>query len=37
MSQVLLYDEIEMWHCHPDHFMNKSEELLYTPDDSDIG
>ena len=37
MSQPLAYDEIEMWHGHPDLFMNKLEEILNTSDDSDIG
>ena len=37
MSQLLPFDEIEMWHCHPDLYMNKLEEILNTPDDSDIG
>ena len=35
MSQVLTYDEIEMWHGHPDLYMNKI-EILNTSDDSDI-
>ena len=26
-----------MWHGHPDLYMNKIEEFLKTPDDSDIG
>ena len=37
MCQPLLYDEIEIWHGHPDHYMNKLEEILFTPDDSDFG
>ena len=37
MSQVLPYDEIEMWHGHLDFCMNQFEEFLITPDDSDIG
>ena len=37
MSQVLPYDETEMWHGHPDLYMNKLEEILSTPDDSDTG
>ena len=37
MSQPLPYDEIEMWHGHPDLYMNKLEEILITPNDSDIG
>ena len=36
-SQPLSYDEIEMWHGHPDLYINKLEEILNTPDDSDIG
>ena len=36
MSQPLTYDEIEMWYGHPDLYMNKLEEILNTPDDSDI-
>ena len=37
MSQPLPYDEIQMWHGHPDLYMNKLQEILNTPDDSDIG
>ena len=37
MSQMLLYEEIKMWHGHPDLYKNKSEEIFNTPDDSDIG
>ena len=37
MSQFLPYDEIEMWHGHPDLYINWLEEVLNTPDDSDIG
>ena len=37
MSQFLPYDEIEMWHGHPDLYMNWLEEILNTPDDSDNG
>ena len=37
MSQMLPYDEIEMWHGHPDKYWNWLEEILNTPDDSDIG
>ena len=37
MSQMLPYDEIEMWHGHPDLYVNKLEEILNTPDDSDFG
>ena len=36
MSQPLPYDEIETWHGHPDFYMNKLEEVLNTPDDSDF-
>ena len=36
MSQVLPYDEIEMWLGHPDLYMNKVEKSSNTPDDSDI-
>ena len=36
MSQVLAYDEIEKCHGHPDIYMNKLEDLIITPDDSDI-
>ena len=34
--KLLHYDEIEMGHGHPDLYMNWLEEILYTPDDSDI-
>ena len=37
MSQPLSYDEIEMFHGHTDLYMNKLEEILNNPDDSDIG
>ena len=37
MSQVLPYDESEMWNGHLDLYMDKLEELLKTPDNSDIG
>ena len=37
MSQPLPYDEIEMWHGHPDIYKNWLEEFLNTPDVSDIG
>ena len=37
MSQMLPYDEIEMWHGHPDLYMNWLEEILNTPDDNEIG
>ena len=37
MSQLLPYDEIEMWHGHPDKYWNWLDEILSTPDDGDIG
>ena len=37
MSQLLPYDEIEMWHSHPDLYMNWLEEILNTPDDNEMG
>ena len=37
MSQILPFDETEMWHGHPDLFIYKLEEFLNTPDDNDIG
>ena len=37
MVQPLLFDEIGMWHSDPDLHMNKLEEILNTPDDSDSG
>ena len=37
MSQMLPYDEIEMWHGHLDLYMNWLEEILNTPDDNEIG
>ena len=37
MSQSLPFDEIETRHGHPDLYMNKLEEILNTPVDSDIG
>ena len=37
MIQTLPYDEIEMWHGHLDVYMNKLDEILNTPDDSDVG
>ena len=36
MSQMLPYDETEMWHGHPDLYMNWLEDIINTPDDSDI-
>ena len=35
LSQPLLYDKIEMWQGDPDLYMNRFEEILDTPDDSD--
>ena len=35
--QLLPYDDIEMWHGHPDLYMNKIEEILNISDDSDFG
>ena len=35
--QPLPYDENEMWHGDPDINMKKLDEILKTPDDSDIG
>ena len=37
MSQMLPYDEIEMWHGDPDKYWNWLDEILNTPDDGDIG
>ena len=37
MSQLLPYDEIEMWHGHPDKYWNWLEEILNTPEDNEIG
>ena len=37
MSQILPYEEIKMWHGHTDFYINKLEEVLNTPDGSDIG
>ena len=37
MSQPLPYDETEMWHGHPDLYMNKLEKLINTSNASDIG
>ena len=36
-SQLFPRDEIEMWHGHPDLYVDKLEEILNTPDDSVIG
>ena len=37
VSQMLPYDEIEMWLGLPDLYMNWLEEILNTPDDNEIG
>ena len=37
MSQMLPYDEIEMWHGHPDKYWKWLDVILNTPDDSEIG
>ena len=37
MSQFLPYDDIELWHGHPDKYWNWLDEILNTPDDADIG
>ena len=37
ISQMLPYDEIEMWHGYPDLYMNWLEGILNTPDDNEIG
>ena len=37
MSQILPYDEIEMWHGHTDKYWNWLDEILNTPVDSEIG
>ena len=37
MSQPLHFDEIEMWHCYPDPYMNKLQEISSTLDDSETG
>ena len=36
-SQVLRFDEIEMWHGHPDLYRNKLEKILNTTHDSGVG
>ena len=36
-SQFLPYDEIELWHGHPDKYWNWLDEILNTPDESEIG
>ena len=37
MSQVLPYDEIEMWHGQPELYREKLEKTSDTSDDSDLG
>ena len=37
MSQFLPYDEIEMWHGDLDKYWKWLDEILYRPDDSEIG
>ena len=37
MSQFLPYDEIEMWHGHPDKYWKWLDIILNKPDDSEIG
>ena len=37
MSQFLPYDEIEMWHGHPDKYLRWLDIILNTPDDTEIG
>ena len=37
MCQFLPYDEIEMWHGHPDKYWNWLDIILNTSDDSEIG
>ena len=37
MSQMLPYDEIEMWHGCPDKYWKWLDIILNTPDDSEIG
>ena len=37
MSQMLPYDEIQMWHGDSDKYWNWLDEILITPDDADIG
>ena len=37
MSQMLPYDEIEIWYGHPDFYLNNLEEILNTPHDADTG
>ena len=37
VSQMLTFDEIKMWHGHPDFYIQKLAEILKTPDDDGIG
>ena len=37
MNQPVPYNEIDMWHGHPDLYLKNIEEILNTSDDSDIG
>ena len=37
MSQMLPYEEIEMWHGDSDKYWNWLDEILNTPDDNEIG
>ena len=37
MSQFLPYDEIEMWHGHPDKYWRWLDIFLNSSDDADIG
>ena len=37
MSQMLPYDEVEMWYGDLDKYWNWLDEILNTPDDADIG
>ena len=36
-SQVLPYDEIEMWHGDPDKYWNWLDVILNTSDDNETG
>ena len=37
MSEYLRYDDIEKWKVHPDCYMEMLQDILNTPDESDIG
>ena len=37
MSQMLPFDELELWHGHPDLYLSNLEEISKTPDNSDLG